>query len=267
MAKILILLSDWISYLEGRVNIDVYVYGGNGELFINQLNKVCELEKVDHTETEAFKNVDRVLTLVQKRILQGVDIFIIRGEDCSGLAIKFLLDKEIIKHDMTANGLFKLLEAYQIPLKDVRAGDYLFQGTDSNKWHVGYAISEKYAIESKNHDVGVVQTKISERGWKYACRPDWYSDAPIPPKPEKPVLKRELYFKKDADGKIEIRGEDVKDAQLLLTDKGYNPGVADGIFGNNTMIATKNFQHDNNLDEDGVIGKITGTALGFKWEG
>ena len=52
-----------------------------------------------------------------------------------------------------------------------------------------------------------------------------------------------------------------------MTEQGYNCGELDGIFGNNTQIATKNFQHDNNLDEDGVIGKNTGTMLGFEWKG
>ena len=93
-----------------------------------------------------------------------------------------------------------------VKLDMVQAGDFLFQGSDSNKWHIGYAISDKYAIECQNHDVGVVQTKIADRGWKYATRPSWYSA-------EKPVLKRELYL---ADPLM--RGDDVRDCQRLLVD-------------------------------------------------
>lgn len=254
MAKITIKLEDWIEYLKSRVGVDVYVWGGNGEKIINLLSKLCEMEKSEN-------DVDRVLTLLQKRLLTGVDIFEIRGEDCSGLAVKYLLEKGIIKDDTTANGLYNRTKGQEISLKDVRAGDYLFQGSDSNKWHVGYAISEKYAVESKNHDVGVVQTLIAERGWKYATRPTWYSDEP---KPEKPVLTRELYLTDPY-----MRGDDVKDCQNLLVDKGYNPGICDGIYGKKTMEAVKDFQIDADLGIKrlGTVGKNTATALGFIWEG
>ena len=270
MAKITIItikLEDWIEYLKSRVGIDLYVWGGNGEKIVNLLPKLCDMEKADHTDKQALQNIDRVLTLLNKRLLTGVDIFIICGEDCSGLGVKYLLVKKIIKSDMTANTLWKYItedgHGKKIPLKEAKAGDYLFEGNDNKKWHIGYAISNKYAIECQNHDVGVVQTKISEREWKYAARPNWY-EAPVPPEPEKPVLKRELYFAKT--GSL-LRGDDVKDAQQLLLDKGYNPGIVDSIFGKKTEIAVKNFQHDNNLTEDGIIGKVTATMLGFKWEG
>lgn len=263
--------SDWLKYLESRVGIDVYVWGGNGQTIITIMPKLCDMEKADHTYEQAFKNTDRVLTLLQKRLLRGVDIFVICCVDCSGLAVKFLLEQKVISSDKTANGLWEYIvgtpetkaHGKEIPLSEVKAGDYLFQGNDSRKWHIGYAVSDKYAIESKNHDEGVVQTKISERGWAYAARPDWYEgDEPVPPEPEKPVLKRELYL---ADPMM--RGDDVKQAQILLKESGYDCGTADGIFGKKTEIATKNFQTDSNLKPDGVIGKLTSTKLGFKWEG
>lgn len=252
MAKITIKLEDWLEYLKSRVGVDVYVWGGNGEKIINLLSKLCEMEKSEN-------DVDRVLTLLQKRLLTGVDIFEIRGEDCSGLAVKYLLEKGIIKDDTTANGLYNRTKGQEISLKDVRAGDYLFQGSDSNKWHVGYAISEKYAVESKNHDVGVVQTLIAERGWKYATRPTWYSDEP---KPEKPVLTRELYLTDPY-----MRGDDVRELQESLNDRKYNCGNADGIFGKKTDISVRSFQSDHALKVDGIVGKNTAEMLGFIWEG
>ena len=262
-------LKSWIDYLMSRVGIDLYVWGANGETLIILLPKIYDMEKVK-------SDVARVLKLLDKRLLQKIDVYIIRCCDCSGLSIRFLLEHNIIKSDMTANGLYEYIvgntekgikaHGKKIALKDVQAGDYLFMGSDTNKWHVGYAVSKTAAVESKNHDEGVVQTVISERGWKYAARPNWYSDQPTPPEPEKPVLKRELYYEK-VNGKIIIRGEDVAEAQRLLLEKGYNPGTIDGIFGEKTSIATQNFQANNNLEADGVIGKKTATALGFKWEG
>ena len=255
-------IKEWIDYLYSRVDIDVYVYGGNGECIVTLFPKLTSMEK-------SINDVDRVLTLLNKRLMTKVtDIFEIRGEDCSGLAIKFLLDKKIVKSDMTANSLWEYIvgtkntkaHGKKITRDEVKAGDYLWQGNDSNKHHIGYAVNKDYAIESQNHDVGVVLTKIDDRGWKYFARPDWYEDEPI----EKPVLSRELYLTDPM-----IKGTDVKNAQLLLIGKGYNPGKVDGIYGKNTEIAVKNFQTDAKLDVQrlGTVGKKTAEALGFIWEG
>jgi len=260
MAKITVSLSDWLDYLKSRVGIDLYVWGGNGEKIVNLMPKLCDMEKSDHTDEEALKNTDRVLTLLQKRLMDNIDIFAIRGEDCSGLAVRFLLDKGIIKSDTNANGLYNKTKGHEVKLKDVQAGDYLFQGNADNKWHIGYAISNKYAIECQKHDVGVVQTKIADRGWEYATRPDWYEG--IEPEPVKPVLKRELYLTDPY-----MRGDDVREAQRLLTEQNYNCGEIDGVFGKKTDIAVRNFQTDNGLTVDGIIGKRTAEKLGFKWEG
>jgi len=53
------------------------------------------------------------------------------------------------------------------------------------------------------------------------------------------------------------RGPDVKLIQSLLVKIGYNPGVIDGIFGQQTREAVREFQLDNGLEPDGVVGPIT----------
>ena len=242
-------LDDWLKYLEERVNVDLYVWGANDEVLVNILDRICNMEADK-------KDVDRILTLLKKRLLEGCDIFKIRCDDCSGLGVGYLLKNGVISSDKTAEDFYNLIPN-KIKLGDVKAGDFLFMGNDIKKTHVGYAISPYYAIESKNRDVGVVQTKISDRGWGYACRPDWYED-------EKPVLTRELYLTDPM-----MTGSDVSTAQQLLKDRGYNPGKIDGIFGKGTKIAVENFQRDQSLDINrwGTIGKKTAEALGFKWEG
>ena len=258
MAQIKVKLNDWLDYLKSRVGIDVYVWGGNGELYVNLLPKIVDKEKENHTKDEALNNLDRLNVLLQKRLFDKVDIYTIRCEDCSGLGVKFLLDKGIIKGDTNCNGLYNLTKGQSVKFDDIQAGDFLFDGTDNNKWHVGYAIDDKYAIECQNHDVGVVKTRITTRSWKYATRPNWYEGVD----PRKPVLTRELYYTSPM-----MKGVDVKEVQTRLNELGYSCGEADGVFGRKTEIGVKNFQTDNNLTVDGIVGKKTAVALGFDWEG
>ncbi len=52
-------------------------------------------------------------------------------------------------------------------------------------------------------------------------------------------------------------GTDVMEIQALLKKIGYDPGPIDGIFGEQTRQAVINFQRDNNLVPDGIIGPNT----------
>ena len=246
-------LKDYIEYLYSKLG-NMYVFGAQGEKLVRILSRVVEMEENN------YKLVDNVLTLLQRRLEEGASIEELEAYDCSGLFMAYAIAHKIFKFDMSANDIWKSIPD-KVQVSGVRSGDFLFQGTDSNKTHIGYAVDNEYAIEARGTAYGVVKTRIADRGWKYAARPYWWGED------SKPILTRDLYFEKNSEGYIVIRGDDVRDAQQLLVNKGYNPGSIDGVFGNNTSIATKNFQHDNNLDEDGVIGKNTGTALGFKWEG
>lgn len=57
--------------------------------------------------------------------------------------------------------------------------------------------------------------------------------------------------------KLGSRGPNVKLIQSLLKNIGYDPGPVDGIFGNATQRAVTEFQKDNNLIPDGIIGPKT----------
>jgi g-D-glutamyl-meso-diaminopimelate peptidase len=56
---------------------------------------------------------------------------------------------------------------------------------------------------------------------------------------------------------IGSRGPDVKLVQSLLTKIGYDPGPVDGIYGDKTRQAVLEFQIDNRLPPDGVVGPLT----------
>ena len=60
-----------------------------------------------------------------------------------------------------------------------------------------------------------------------------------------------------------MEGEDVKELQSLLIQKGYDLGKwgADGDFGDMTEMAVRDFQMDNSLVVDGIVGEETVAAL------
>lgn len=57
------------------------------------------------------------------------------------------------------------------------------------------------------------------------------------------------------------KGDIVNYLQYKLLSRLYNPGTIDGIFGNNTTTAVKQFQKDNGLSVDGIVGPKTWAKL------
>jgi len=57
------------------------------------------------------------------------------------------------------------------------------------------------------------------------------------------------------------RGNEVRELQRLLLEWGYNPGPIDGIFGTRTEQAVRQFQRDQGLTADGIVGPLTWGAL------
>lgn len=57
------------------------------------------------------------------------------------------------------------------------------------------------------------------------------------------------------------RGDSVKALQILLNGFGYSCGTADGIWGSKTLAAVKKFQRVNGLEQDGIVGNATWSAL------
>lgn len=61
--------------------------------------------------------------------------------------------------------------------------------------------------------------------------------------------------------KTGTRGDDVRRLQEVLTDLGYGPGPLDGIAGPLTIAAVTEFQTDEGLTTDGLVGSVTRVAL------
>lgn len=60
------------------------------------------------------------------------------------------------------------------------------------------------------------------------------------------------------------RGSQVRLLQERLTDRGFYPGLIDGIYGRQTESAVRQFQRENNFFADGNASSGTLTALGIK---
>ena len=132
------------------------------------------------------------------------------------------------------------------------------KGNEKKMQHVGYYIGGGYVI----HDsVEVKKQKIGDYPWSHYAIPKGMGGV-IPPEPgpvpvKKPTIKRKS------------RGDYVKECQDDLLKLGYDVGPkgADGIFGQNTEAAVKQFQREHNdldgnpLKVDGIVGQKTWGAL------
>lgn len=67
--------------------------------------------------------------------------------------------------------------------------------------------------------------------------------------------------------KMGSTGQEVKQIQTVLRQKGYYFGNIDGIFGTATRTAVRNFQKANGLTVDGIVGKKTLAKLGISGSG
>ncbi|MHB8073520.1 C40 family peptidase [Desulfosporosinus fructosivorans] len=65
----------------------------------------------------------------------------------------------------------------------------------------------------------------------------------------------------DGTLKLGSRGPDVVELQTKLNSVGFDVGTADGIFGNMTKQSVINFQRENSLVGDGIVGPLTVKTL------
>lgn len=139
------------------------------------------------------------------------------------------------------------------PLKPATA---VFTGNDSNKGHVGLYVGNDTVIEASGTNAGVITTTISGGKWTFwgELKGVDYGDntTQIPVVEQtKPTLKRGN------------KGKWVTELQTILKSKGYDLGSygVDGDFGKCTEAAVRQFQLDNDLVADGVVGAKTWEAL------
>ena len=234
-------------------NHGVYIGGANGENVESlTIGKIRKLEE-GYAGRDHASDINRDLCFIGKCYKLGYSMREAIACDCSGLAVYALRLLNIIKQTADYRAAEFQTMADPIPLKDLQEGDFVFDKL-KDAAHMGIYTGDGYVVESKGRDAGVVKRKVSEGSWKVGGRLNngWF-DKDIP------VLTRNLRYIKDDM----MKGKDVEQCQEQLIKKGYNPGVADGIYGRKTELAVIDFQADNNLDVDGVVGQKTWATL---WE-
>lgn len=177
------------------------------------------------------------------------------GSDCSGEHYG------LSEYDTNAAGYYKRCTEkgsfVNMPIKEMLLLFKIDKKT-GNIVHTGFYYGNGICVHMKSSAENCVEESVDNHNWTYWGKADFIDyESPMPEM--KPVLTRVL--KKDC------KGVDVKFLQTMLKEENYECGEIDGIFGNKTLIAVKNYQTDLGLTVTGTVGKKTGKKLGFKWEG
>lgn len=148
--------------------------------------------------------------------------------------------------------------------KELIPGTAVFVWNGKKYSHVGLFVGNGLVIEAMGTIKGVTTTKVTASKWTHwgELKDVAYSasEAPIPPP-------KDEADKTPVDNLPTLRkgntGEYVTLLQTKLMQKGYDLGKygIDGDFGSATLKAVKQFQADNGLTVDGVVGKNTWAAL------
>lgn len=187
-----------------------------------------------------------------------------RVADCSGL-FRWAYSElgEAIAHG--SNSIFDRYCSAKGTLKngkrtdgaDLLPGTAVFTGDAKEHGHIGLYIGNGKVIEAAGTRQGVIKSDVTDNKWTYwgelkAVDYGYPVSSPsTPPTVERPTLRR----------------GDKGDAVILLQSELIRLGYPlpkygiDGDFGKETEMAVKQFQQDNRLTADGVVGPKTWKAL------
>ena len=141
------MLDKFISYLLAWVNRAIYVWGGQGET----ITSTAQIYRMETSKINAL----RAIALWVKRGRNAVCF------DCSGIIVKWLLSKQLIKSDTTADGLFHMCT--KINKSDLKRGDWVFRMRDGKAYHVGVVVDAQLnVVEAMGRDDGVVKRGIDD---------------------------------------------------------------------------------------------------------
>lgn len=156
-------------------------------------------------------------------------------------------------------------QLYSTAKKRLKVSDYKEWANGVVCWrsgHVGVFAKENgkyYVYEAKGIDYGVVKSVFVASKWSYGLTfsdltYEYTNEVPGTSKGVNPYTEPKVNLTKGA------KGEGVKWIQWELNEAGYKLDV-DGDFGSKTLDAVEKFQSSAKIGCDGIVGKITRTAL------
>ena len=225
--------TDFISWLKSHVG-DAYVWGAQGEMITGMDN----FEQWIHKKETAVKNANRAIDFVKAAAKNPLYAF-----DCSGLIMKFLMERGYYKSDMSSRGLYSACE--KIDRSDLEPGDLVFRHNSQRIYHVGVYVGDNMVIESKGRDDGVVMRLIDASGksyWNRYGRLAAINDEPLPENEPMVIGLSDPY----------MRGEKIRALQSALNALGYDCGDADGIAGKKTLAGIAAFVEAHDTDGEDV---------------
>lgn len=229
-----------------------YVFGGQGQLYTKELAEDWARRRRSGRDYDYF--VVRCARWFGKIVV-----------DCSGLIIEAYRSQISGYGDKTANTLFrrcvqtgKLSTIPNIPGLCVwRSG------------HIGLYIGDGKVVEAGGTSVGVVTSELQSpasnkrwTNWGRMADVDYENTSTPPNDTDNDSLLLCRYLKLTSPY---IKGEDVKDVQKALVNKGFSLGAIDGVYGPNTEAAVKSFQQSKGLAVDGIVGPNTVAAMQGSW--
>lgn len=243
------MLNEFIEYLESQVG-QPYVWGAQH----TKLTPSTYVSIVQRRE-ETAKYEKQALEFCRKKFAAGVSV--LYASDCSGLGIAWLCDeKKLYSKDTNANGMMgKCTVVSGKPKK----GYWLFRLDGSRASHIGYMVSDIEVIHAKGRAYGVVKEKYKSSYWHKVGIPKIFADEIT----GKAVDSEYTFYRLLKYG---CKGTDVNELKAALLEKGYGGlTLSNGNFYSSTRKVVKQFQKDNGLAVDGIVGKNTYKKLGVKY--
>lgn len=147
-------VADFIAYLKAQLG-HIYVWGAQGEIVTSE-------KWIEKMETSPF-NAGRAITLYRARLEAGLSP--IRAYDCSGLIMRYLMERGLFRYDMSSRGLYGKCNV--LGRGELKGGDLVFRHNGVNIYHVGVFVGDNLVVESKGRDDGVVMRDLNASGFRY----------------------------------------------------------------------------------------------------